>query len=61
MTELEVISEEGLSHQGHVDRIGAILNVDGQRVADAIDQAVKELFLMEPEAIEPAPAGAVAG
>lgn len=61
LTELEVVPDEGLSHQGYVDRIGAILNVDGQRVADAIDQAVKELFLVDHEPIELAPAGRVAG
>ena len=44
-----------------MDRIGAMLNVDGQQVADAIDQAVKELFLVDHEPIERAPAGAVAG
>ena len=44
-----------------MDRIGAMLNVDGQRVADAIDQAVKELFLTDQEPVEHAPAGAVAG
>ncbi len=64
LMEPEVIPGEGLSHQGYVDRIGAILNVDGRRVADAIDQAVKEMFLMDQEPVEPvepAAAGAVAG
>ena len=37
LTELEAVFEEGLSHREYVDRIGVILNVDRQRVADAID------------------------
>ena len=35
---------EGISHQEYTNRIGAILNVDGQKVADAIDQALQELY-----------------
>ena len=35
---------EGVSHQEYTSRIGAILNVDGQKVADAIDQALEELY-----------------
>ena len=61
LTELEVVPDEGRSHQRYVDRIGAILGVDGQQVADAIDQAVSELFLVDHEPIERAPAGRFAG
>ncbi len=40
---------EGVSHQEYTNRIGAILNVDGQKVADAIDQALEALY---PEALD---------
>ena len=57
----ETNESETAPDRDYANRIGAILSVDGQRVADAIDQAVKELFLVDHEPIERAPAGAVAG
>ncbi len=36
--------EPEISHQEYSNRVGAILNVDGQRVADAIDQAFGEMY-----------------
>ena len=64
---------EVVSQQEYSNRVGAILNVDGQRVADAIDQAIQELYQMDPktwdnesgpvkqEPAEPATAGAPNG
>ena len=61
LTELEVVFDERHSRPSYADRIGAILNVDGQQVADAIDQAIRELFLTDQESVEPVPTGPVAG
>ena len=66
---------EEVSHQEYSERVGKILNVDGQKVADAIDQAYGELYPWDEEAFEcggeegsddgsssePAAAGAKAG
>ena len=43
--------EPEFSHQEYSNRVGAILNVDGQKVADAIDQALEELNSMDQEII----------
>ena len=40
---------EGISYQEYGNRIGAILGVDGQRVAHAIAQAFEELYAVERE------------
>ena len=40
---------EEVSHQEYYDRVGAILDVNGQRVADAIYQAYGELYPMDQE------------
>ena len=45
------VEPEGVSHQEYSNRVGAILNVDGQKVADAIDQALEELNSMDQEII----------
>ena len=38
------VEPEWVSHLEYSNRVGAILNVDGQKVADAIDQALEELY-----------------
>ena len=43
---------EEVSHQEYSERVGKILNVDGQKVADAIDQAYGELYPWDEEASE---------
>ena len=48
--EPEGVSHEGVSHQEYSDRIGAILNVDGQKVADAFDRAFDEPVMADTEA-----------
>ena len=67
------VEREVVSHEEYYDRIGAILDVDGQRVADAIEQAYGELYPLDPETwdnesgpveqepVEPATAGAANG
>ncbi len=41
--------QEGISDQEYYDRVGAILNVDGQKVADAVNQAYDEMYGQDPE------------
>ena len=40
---------EVVSHEEYYDRVGAILNVDGQKVADAVEQAYGELYPLDQE------------
>ena len=40
-------AEAGISQQEYYERVGAILDVDGQKVADAVDQALEELYQID--------------
>ena len=43
---------EGVSHLEYSNRVGAILNVDGQKVADAIGKAADASLVLEEDGVE---------
>ena len=42
-------AEAGISQQEYYERVGAILDVDGQKVAEAVEQAYSELYPLDQE------------